>query len=276
MTWNPISSRPDTSPVIVVAVNAPEGVPSAVRRAEPTLESVLAALDGVRSDDVVLATRDGAARGTARSARLVLGAERLATLDLTGVPLTAWALVLGALTQHVLPASSARAVADEVLGHIRTRALLSSVASLTTPTPTFRQHAGSLLPQSAFVVDTVRGTVGRFLGSLGLPDGESIATARSARPVVPTTDDLLPRPADVDLGVPAGPRSAGWPASRWFEASVLDTPLTTTTTGIVARIPGWARCDVCRRPVPGACPFCDVTTGTTRPEPSSRLQELVR
>ncbi|MBL0885455.1 hypothetical protein [Myceligenerans indicum] len=249
--------------MLVVAIGAPEGVHASVHRADPTLESVVAAIRRLPVDDVVLATRDEAARKVARSARLVLGPERLAILHLE-VHLTAWAVILAGLTTPALPAASARAVADDVLSRVVTRALVSTVTSLAEPTPTFRQHAGSLLPTSAFVVDPGRGTVGRFLGHLGVPDGETIVVARSPRPVVPGVDALLPHPADVELGGPHGLPAAEWPAPRWFEVSSLDAPLTTTIANVASGFFRWPACDVCGRAAPESCLFCDVAAHPAR------------
>ncbi|GAA1850003.1 hypothetical protein [Myceligenerans crystallogenes] len=271
--------------MLVVAVGAPAGVHSGVHRADRTLDSVVAAVRRLPADDVVLVTRDDEARLVARSARLVLGSERLAHLHLAGARLTAWALVLAGLSTPALPASSASAVADDVLANVHTRAILSTVASLGDPVPTFRQHAGSLLPNSAFLVDTRRGTVGRFQGRLGLPEGELLAVARSPRPVVPeaTIPGLLPRTADADLG-PQPARPASWPAPRWFEASVLLTPLTATITGVATGFLRWPSCEVCGRATPAACLFCGVggpdtvaaPAAATTPSPASDPQEQVR
>ena len=246
--------------MLVVAIGAPPGVHDAVHRADPTLDSVVAAIGRLPADDVVLATRDPEARAVARAARLVLGSERLAILHLADVRVTAWAILLGGLSTPALPAASARAVAESLLANIRTRAILSTVASLSDPTPTFRQHAGSLLPNAAFVVDTVRGTVGRFQGVLALADGEQIVVARSARPVVPDADALLPREADVELDLPRTARAAQWPAPRWFEASALVAPFTSTLTDVTSRFFRWPACGVCGRSAPEACLFCDVAT----------------
>ncbi|MBE1878571.1 hypothetical protein [Myceligenerans pegani] len=252
--------------MLVVAIGAPDGVHTSVHRADPTLESVVAAIRRLPVDDLVLATRDEESRRVARSARLVLGSERLALLHLD-VHLTAWAVVLAGLTTPALPAASARAVADDVLSHVFTRAVVSTVASLEKPAPTFRQHAGSLLPTSAFVVDPGRGTVGRFLGHLGVPDGEMIVVARSPKPVVPEADGLLPHPADVDLGGPHGLRAAEWPAPRWFEVSSLDAPLTSTITNVASGFFRWPACDVCGRAAPESCLFCDVAARSARTGP---------
>lgn len=252
--------------MLVIAIGAPDGVHAAVHRADPTLESVVAAVHRLPADDIVLATRDEDARKVARAVRLVLGSERLALLHLD-VQLTAWAVVLTALTTPALPAAAARAVADDVLSHVFTRAIVSTVTSLEQPAPTFRQHAGSLLPHSAFVVDPRRGTVGRFLGHLGIPDGEIIVVARSLRPVVPEAHGLLPHPADVELGGPQGLRTAEWPAPRWFEASSLDAPLTSTITTVASGFFRWPACDVCGRAAPESCLFCDVAARPARTGP---------
>ncbi|RPF22934.1 hypothetical protein [Myceligenerans xiligouense] len=252
--------------MLVVAIGAPEGVHAAVHRADPTLDSVVATIRRLPVDDVVLATRDEEARKVARAARLVLGSERLALLHLD-VHVTAWAVVLAGLTTPALPAASALAVADDVLAHVSTRAIVSTVTSLEKPAPTFRQHAGSLLPSSAFVVDPGRGTVGRFLGHLGIPDGEIIVIARSARPVVPEAHDLLPHPADVELGGPQGLRAAEWPAPRWLEVSSLASPLTSTITNVASGFFHWPACEVCGRAAPESCLFCDVAARPARTGP---------
>lgn len=253
--------------MLVVAVGAPAGVHPSVHRADRTLESVVETIRRLPADDVVLATRDDAARRVARSARLVLGPERLAHLHLADARLTAWALVLAGLSTPALPASSAGAVAEDVLANVHTRAILSTVASLSDPTPTFRQHAGSLLPNSAFVVDTRKGTVGRFQGTLGLPEGELLAVARTPRPVVPEAD-LLPRTPDADLG-PQPAKPALWPAPRWFEASALLAPLTSTITAVASGFFRWPSCEVCGRATPAVCLFCDVPGPATPAAPAA-------
>ncbi|GAB4084439.1 hypothetical protein GCM10028784_10690 [Myceligenerans cantabricum] len=258
--------------MLVIAIGAPDGVDPAVHRAEPTLEAVVNAVQRLPGDDVVLATRDDESRRAARAARLALGSERLALLHLD-VHLTAWAIILTGLTTPALPAASAQAVADDVLAHVHTRALLSTVASLAQPAPTFRQHAGSLLPSSAFVVDPGRGTVGRFMGHLGIGDGELIVAARSPRAVVPEALALLPRPADAELGGTQGLRAEVWPAPRWFEASCLDAPLTSTITNVASGFFRWPACEVCGRAAPGACLFCDVATRSARTGPRGGVAE---
>ncbi|PUB30163.1 hypothetical protein C8K30_102545 [Promicromonospora sp. AC04] len=246
--------------MLVVAIGAPEGVHPAVRRAERTLEAVVAAVADLPTDDVVLATRDERARKVARSARLVLGSERLGLLHVD-TPVTAWAVVLAGLAAGGLTASAARAVTDVVLARITTRALVSSVASLESPAPTFRQHAGSLLPGTAFVVDPGRGTVGRFHERLGVPSGgDMLVVARSPRPVVPDDTDLLPRPADAEL-IGAEPE---WHAARWLEASTIDGPLSWAVASAASGSHRWAACEVCGRAASGACIFCGLTVSSAR------------
>lgn len=250
----------------VIAIGGPEGLHPAVHRVETALGAVVEAVADLLADDVVLATRDEPARKVARSARLVLGPERIGLLHVD-VPVTAWAVLLEGLSAQGLTASSARAVADEVLSHTTTRALLSSVASLQRPTPTFRQHAGSYLPRAAFVIDTGRGTVARFSGRLGVPDGgDVLVVARSVRPVVRDEDeDLLPRTPDTELTV----ADAGWSASRWFEVSTIDGALSTAVANALSRSYLWGACDACGRAVAGACIFCDITerrARTARPD----------
>jgi hypothetical protein len=270
--------------VQVIAIGGPEGVHPAVHRADRALGAVVDAVAGLPADDVVLATRDEPARRVARSARLVLGPERVGVLHVD-TPCTAWAVMLAGISAPGLTASSARAVADEVLSRTTTRVLVSSVASLNSPTPTFRQHAGSYLPRTAFVVDPGRGTVRRFLGSLGVPDGgDVLVVARSARPVVREEDgELLPRTPDTELtGV--GP---GWPAARWLEASTIDGSLAVAVTTALSRSYLWGACDVCGRAVAGPCIFCDIaerrpraarpgTQTDTQPDTQSDTQGVIR
>lgn len=240
----------------VIAIGGSEGVHPAVHRVEPALGEVVEAVAGLLADDVVLATRGEPARKVSRAARLILGPERIGLLHVD-VPVTAWAVMLEGLSAQGLTASSARAVADGVLSRTTTRALLSSVASLQRPTPTFRQHAGSYLPRTAFVVDTGRGTVARFRGRLGVPDGgDTLVVARSSRPVVRDEDgDLLPRTPDTELTA----AQAGWSASRWFEVSTIDGALSTAVATALSRSYLWGACDACGRAVSGACIFCDIT-----------------
>lgn len=246
--------------MLVIAIGAPDGVHPAVCRSDPTLDAVVAVLADLPAGDVVLATRDAQARKVARAARLVLGPERLGLLHID-THVTAWAVVLAGLVTGGLTASSARAVADVVLARITTRALVSSVASLESPTPTFRQHAGSLLPRTAFVVDPGRGTVGRFHEKLGIPSGgDMLVVARSAKPVVPGTADLLPRPADGEL-VGAEP---GWHAARWFEASTIDGPLSWAVASAASGSHRWSACAVCGRAATGTCIFCDIAVRPAR------------
>lgn len=268
--------------MLIVAIGAPDGVHPSVRRADPTLDGVVSAVESLPDGDVVLATRDVRGHEAARSARLVLGPDRLGLLHLD-TPVTAWAVVLASLVTPGLTASTARAVADVVLARTTTRAILSSVASLDRPTPTFRQHAGSLLPGTAFVVDPGRGTVGRFAEYLGIPDGgDTLVVARSARPVVQDVDRLLPRAADTELGEV----EEGWPAARWFEASTVDGALGGAVVSAASELDRWPACDVCGRVAPGTCIFCGLTTSPVRaaasdrperPHPSPlRLQEVVQ
>lgn len=250
----------------VIAIGGAEGLHPAVHRVERTLRAVVDVVAGLPADDVVLATRDEPARRVARSVRLVLGPERIGLLHVD-TPVTAWAVLLAGLSSQGLTASSARAVADEILSRTTTRALLSSVASLNRPSPTFRQHAGSYLPRTAFVVDAARGTVARFRGRLGVPDGgDLLVVARSARPVVRDTDeDLLPRRPDTELaGMPAG-----WPAARWLEVSTVDGALGSAVANALSRSYLWGACDTCGRAVGRACIFCDITerrARTARPD----------
>jgi hypothetical protein len=244
----------------VIAIGGPEGVHPAVHRTDRALGAVVDAVAELPADDVVLATRDEQARKVARAARLVLGAERVGVLHVDA-PCTAWAVMLAGISASGLTASSARAVADEVLARTTTRALVSSVASLHRPAPTFRQHAGSYLPGTAFVVDAGRGTVGRFRGNLGVPDGgDVLVVARSARPVVREEDGaLLPRTPDTELtGV-----GDGWPAARWLEVSTIDGSLGAAVTTALSRSYLWGACDACGRAVTAACIFCDI--GERRP-----------
>lgn len=258
--------------MLVVAIGAPEGVHPSVRRADPTLDSVITAVSELPDGDVVLATRDAHGREVAQSVRLVLGADRLGLLHLN-TPVTAWAVVLAGLATPGLTASAARAVADVVLARTTTRALLSSVASLDRPTPTFRQHAGSLLPGTTFVVDPGRGTVGRFADYLGIPHGgDLLVVARSTRPVVPDADHLLPRAPDTEL---TGAQ-VGWPAPRWFEASTIVGALSGAVVGAASELHRWAACDVCGRVAPRSCIFCGLSAGPVRaalpghPEPANQ------
>jgi hypothetical protein len=247
--------------VQVIAIGAPDGVHPSVHRVGRTLDEVLTAVAGLLADDVVVATRDDQARAVARSARLVLGPERVGLLHVDA-PVTAWAVLLAGISTEGLTASAAQAVATEVLARTATRALVSSVAGLDRPAPTFRQHAGSYLPRTAFVVDPVRGTVGRFSGRLGLPDGgDLLVVSRSARPVVPVDDgDLLSRDPDTTL-TGALP---GWPAARWFEASTVVGALSSAVAAAVSASYRWGACDVCGRAVAGACIFCGVTDRRAR------------
>ena len=253
----------------VIAIGAPDGVHPSVHRVGRTLDEVLTAVAGLLADDVVVATRDDEARAVARSARLVLGSERVGLLHVDA-PVTAWAVLLAGISTEGLTASAAQAVATEVLARTATRALVSSVAGLDRPAPTFRQHAGSYLPRTAFVVDPVRGTVGRFSGRLGLPDGgDLLVVSRSARPVVPVDDgDLLSRDPDTTL-TGALP---GWPAARWFEASTVVGALSSAVAAAVSASYRWGACDVCGRAVAGACIFCGVTDRRARlPRPGPDL-----
>lgn len=253
----------------VIAIGAPDGVHPAVHRVGRSLGEVLTAVAGLLADDVVVATRDAGARDVARSARLVLGSERVGLLHVDA-PVTAWAVLLAGISTEGLTASAAQAVATEVLARTDTRVLLSSVASLDRPTPTFRQHAGSYLPRTAFVVDPARGAVGRFRGRLGLPDGgDPLVVARSARPVVPAGDgDLLPRGPDTTLtGV-----LPGWPAARWLEASTVVGALSSAVATAVSSSYRWGACDVCGRAVAGACIFCGVTDRRARPPRPERAE----
>lgn len=245
----------------VIAIGAPEGVHPAVHRVGRTLDEVLTAVSGRLADDVVVATRDAGARDVARSARLVLGPERVGLLHVDA-PVTAWAVALAGISTEGLTASAAQAVATEVLGRTATRVVLSSVAGLHRPTPTFRQHAGSYLPRTAFVVDPARGAVRRFRGELGLPDGgDLLVVARSARPVVPLDDgELLSRGPDTAL-TGALP---GWPAARWFEASTVVGALSSAVASAVSASYRWGACEVCGRAVAGACIFCGVTERRVR------------
>ncbi|WP_423461782.1 hypothetical protein ACO229_13740 [Promicromonospora sp. MS192] len=257
--------------MLVVAIGAPDGIHPAVRRANATLDSVVAALADLPADDVVLATRDEPGRKVARSARLVLGPERLGLLHVE-TPVTAWAVMLAGLVTGGLTASSARAVADVVLARVTTRALVSSVASLESPAPTFRQHAGSLLPRTAFVVDPGRGTVGRFQERLGVPTGgDMLVVARSPKPVVPDVTDLLPRPADAEL---VGTR-AEWPAARWFEVSTIDGPLSWAVASAASASHRWSACEVCGRAATETCIFCDIAArpAHTRVPPRAELPD---
>lgn len=252
----------------VIAIGAPDGVHPSVHRVGRRLDEVLTAVAGLLADDVVVATRDEAARDVARSARLVLGPERVGLLHVDA-PVTAWAVLLAGISTEGLTASAAQAVATEVLARTATRALLSSVAGLDRPAPTFRQHAGSYLPGTAFVVDPAQGRVGRFGGRLGLPDGgDLLVVARSARPVVPADGDLLPRDPDTTL-TGALP---GWPAARWFEASTVVGALSSAVAAAVSASYRWGACDVCGRAVAGACIFCGVTDRRARlPRPGPDL-----
>lgn len=245
----------------VIAIGAPEGVHPSVHRVGRTLDEVLTAVSSLLADDVVVATRDDEARAVARSARLVLGPERVGLLHVDA-PVTAWAVLLAGISTEGLTASAAQAVATEVLARTATRVLLSSVAGLDRPAPTFRQHAGSYLPRTAFVVDPGRGRVGRFSGRLGLPDGgDLLVMARSVRPVVPAVDgDLLSRGPDTTL-TGALP---GWPAARWFEASMVVGALSSAVAAAVSASYRWGACDVCGRAVAGACIFCGVTERRAR------------
>lgn len=239
----------------VIAIGAAEGVHPDVHRVEPTLDAVVDTVAALPSDDVVLTTRDEPARKLARAARLVLGPERIGLLHVE-VPVTAWAVMLAGLSAQGLRASAARVVADEVLSRTTTRALLSSVASLQHPTPTFRQHAGSYLPRTAFVVDVGEGTVARFRGGFGVPDGgDVLVVARSARPVVREGDaDLLPREPDAEL---TG-QSTGWRAARWLEVSTIGGELGAAVASALSRSYLWGACDTCGRAVASACLFCDI------------------
>lgn len=245
----------------VIAIGAVEGVHPAVHRVERTLGAVVDAVAGLPANDVVLATRDEPARKLARSARLVLGPERIGLLHVD-VPVTAWGVLLAGLCAQGLTASSARVVADEVLSRTTTRALVSSVTSLQSPTPTFRQHAGSYLPRTAFIVDTARGTVGRFQGHFGMKDiGDVLVVARSAKPVVrEAVGDLLSRTPDTEL---VGAESV-WTAGRWFEASTIRGELGTAVANALSRSYLWGACDTCARAVAGACIFCDITERRAR------------
>lgn len=256
----------------VIAIGGPEGTHVGVRRAARTLGEVVEAVAPLSSDDVVLATRDEAARRVARSARLVLGPERIGVLHVDA-PVTAWAVMLAGLCSPGLTASSARVVADEVLSRTATRVLLSSVASLHRPTPTFRQHAGSYLPRTAFVVDPGRGpaagSVRRYRGGdMGVPDGGALlVTARSAKPVVPDeAGDLLPRPPETEL---AG-AEPGWSAARWLEASTIEGSLEVAVATALARSYLWGACDACGRAVAETCIFCDISERRAHPEAGAR------
>lgn len=257
----------------VIAIGGPGGTHRGVGRAGRALGDVVEAVARLSADDVVLATRDDAARRVARSARLVLGPERLGVLHVEA-PVTAWAVMLAGLASPGLTASSAKVVADEVLSRTSTRVLLSSVAALHRPTPTFRQHAGSYLPRTAFVVDPGRGSepgsVRRFRGSLGVPDGGALlVAARSARPVVPDeAGDLLPREPDTELT----DAEAGWSARRWLEVSTIAGSLETAVASALARSYLWGACDACGRAVAQGCIFCDIAERRARAETRAGAQ----
>ncbi|WP_407318723.1 hypothetical protein UQW22_18635 [Isoptericola halotolerans] len=249
----------------MIAIGAPEGVHPAVRRTAPDLADVATTAAAMLADDVVLVTRDEESRKVARSARLVLGPEHVGLLHVTA-PVTAWAVVLSGLASGDLPASSASAVSEAVLARTTTRVLLSSVASLDRPAPTLRQHLGSYLPRTAFVVDPDRGTVGRFSGRLGIPDGgDLLVVARSGRAVVRGAEsELLPREPDVDLGVPA----TSWRAARWMEVSTLDGAVCDVAAGALSARP--EVCDACGRDASVTCVFCQVADRRARPQAPGR------
>lgn len=254
----------------LVVVGAPEGLPTGVRRASAEVDSVVDAIRALPpGDEVVLTSRQPDSRRVARSVRLALGSERLAHLHLD-VPLTAWGVAVSALALPGVPAHAARAIADSVLSQTITRALLSSVASLESPMPTFRQHMGSLLPDVAFVVDPQGGTVGRYRGELGLDLAAPglVVVARSERPVIPEVDAMVP-PEHVALtGL-----DPGWNAPRWFEASVLKAQIGWLVAGTMSTSSGWTACDTCRRPAPSPlCIFCDIPTPVSSPALSQGVQ----
>lgn len=261
----------------VIAIGGPAGAHPGVHRVERVLGDVVDAVAGLPADDVVLTTRDEPGRRVARAARLVLGAERIGALHVD-VPVTAWAVALAGLASPGLTASSARAVADEVLARTTTRALVSSVASLHSPAPTVRQHAGSYLPRTAFVVEPGRdgadGVVRRYRGELGVPDGgDLLVVARSGRPVLRDGEpDPLPRTPDTELD----DVGAVWPASRWLEASTVAGTLGAAVAAALAQSYRWGACDACGRAVAGACIFCDIAERRTdtvqQPQPQPQKQ----
>src|SRR5690606_12994742 len=109
--------------------------------------------------------------------------------------------------------------------------------------PTVRQHAGSYLPRTAFVVEPGRdgadGVVRRYRGELGVPDGgDLLVVARSGRPVLRDGEpDPLPRTPDTELD----DVGAVWPASRWLEASTVAGTLGAAVAAALAQSYRWAR-----------------------------------
>jgi hypothetical protein len=250
----------------IVAIGAPPGAPIAAYTAPSELDPVVEAVRALPGD-VLLATRDDESRRVARAVRLLLGADRVGLLH-TPLPYTAWAATLHVLATMPDDVETSRAgeIAAAVSGTLRTHVVLSSVAALDHPTPTFAQHVRGLLPGALFDVDLVAGAVRRFSGALAV-QSSLVVVARSAKALPQGLDDRLPANR-LDLGTV----DAGWRAARWIEVTALDDERWYAASAVVRRPGAAALCPTCgRRGSAPACLFCEIPLSAGAPASAEPL-----
>ena len=233
----------------ILWVGAPPALPPGIAGVAADVADVVEAVQE-ESGDVLLLTRDAAARRAARAARMALGPERIAVFHVEA-PLTAWVLALHLMMPlaPTWPVAQLGGALQTLVQATRTRVALSSLASLEHPAPSFAQYVVSLSPWTTFDVDLSTGIISKATAAMP-QSGGPVAVARSAKPVRKDYADWMPGALQLD---PAG---AGWKARRWCEVTdlvVSDAQI----TAMLSQLPAH-RCPVCDRVGSSpSCLFCD-------------------
>lgn len=212
----------------------------------------LASCEGPEQSVVVVPTR---ARRAPEVARAVAGHPGLAVVGITG-PVTAQAM-----TDHVLRSSRLSAgqhveVARGLTPYLRTYAVVSSVARVERPVPSFWQHLASILPWTRFGLDvhgestvhptqlpqTVPGTTCRVVTG----PGARRSIVPELLPVAETGPDLLVQDA-----------ADTWGARHAVECTLLVGTVEEVVQQILsAPAQDCVNCHVATRLA--VCPFCGV------------------
>lgn len=245
---------------VLVTGEVPEHLRSALVPVDPTLSSIVAAVDAHR-DELVVVVVTGDDAEVDRLTRLVRAAVTTESVVVVPVPGPRSRAVLLA---HLLATQTDResagvllAALPELSERVRVRADLGSVAGLRSPSPSLGQHAASWLPGRRFTTDLT--TVRSGAPAQGTPRAEGTAAV-----VLAAGDDVSRRWADelaAALGgdtVPLAQPDAGtWGAKKWVEAAWWDRSMDAVVGDVLDGL-SFSTCGWCERVVVRGrtCAFC--------------------
>lgn len=236
-----------------VSDDAPEALPPDVSAEDVFSAAVeqLSSRDGAERSVIVVPERS---RRAPEVARAVAGHPGLALVPVPG-RVTAVATVDHVLRHSELSAAEHVDVALGLASHLRTYAVVSSVARLERPAPSFWAHLASLLPWTRFAVDVHEQVVGKPQDLPRVVPQASLRVLATSTDHAAFTADALPTgPAAHELLLESAP---SWGARRAVECTLLLGSVADVVAQILAAAP--RDCVNCQVPTrQPRCPFCGV------------------